>query len=933
VIILPEFTKEQQKAIKTDTGHLRIVACAGSGKTETISTRIARLIKNGEKPREIVAFTFTEKAADEMKARIRGILEKECPERADFGDMYIGTIHSFCFEMLKEIDPYYKTFEVLNEAQRVALVAKRKNLERLQIYAMRPLFANGNRAGVYQTINMFLYSVDLIMNEYIDIEKVTNERFKHAYKEYMNILDEKGTKYLDFSSMMYKLVKLLENDASKLAELNRRIKHLTVDEYQDVNTLQEKLIEFISIGAKSVCVVGDDDQCIYNWRGSHVRNIIEFKKKYEKKDYKVLDIPLEQNFRSTEAVIHTAREFIKKNSYRIDMKSMKSSDGMGKRYEEGDIIHYHFDEEEQEFDFIVQQIKSLVNTDYTDKHGQKFSLSYPDFAVLVRTNEDAAKVIHKFELSEIPCIAYSGSTVFDRPEIQLAMNCIAYIFDCNGFNMQSVPTFTQLQLDYKGVFKTKTYPKANSDEFIRKIDKIKTEINIIFRKSPNDYLKGLGFQEIYHKILGAMGSEIFSFGEVYSYNMAVLSQAISDYESVWIRLRASEIEGFFYFVYAYAQNHYAEIQHSDPTLINAVQVLTIHKAKGLQFPVVFIPCLIEKRPPWPVTSFVDTNLYDVNRYRGSIEDDRRLYYTAITRSEKYLFLTGSIERDGRTKRYKPHQFVQEFNKKYFSSSIKPIKRKISGLPPRVIHQKGIFPTSFSEISCYDRCPHDFHLRHIYGFNAGVPAPFGYGTNIHNILNLIHKNYIKEKKIPSEAEIERMFERMFTLRYATEKISEPMKKTGIQIVKNYVKLHKNDFNTILETEKRFEFVIDSALISGQIDLLKRVDDNGVVTGVEIIDFKTENDGEYRRDFEKQLRLYAVACLTSLGINPKKAIVHHLDKSGVSKKDDVDISKKKLDETKDDIKLSATSILKQKFNPKPSKVCQVCDWRKICHAKKK
>ena len=314
---------------------------------------------------------------------------------------------------------------------------------------------------------------------------------------------------------------------------------------------------------------------------------------------------------------------------------------------------------------------------------------------------------------------------------------------------------------------------------------------------------------------------------------------------------------------------------------------------------------------------------------GTDEDERRLFYTALTRSEKYLFITSSTYRIGRKSKYQPHPFIEELDKKYISDNME-LKRPKSGYPPRTLHS-GIYPTSFSELTTYDRCPYDFMLRNVFGYNAGVPAAFGYGTNIHNILNLIHKKYIISQEIPDETEIDNIFDYMFHLRYATPKISSNMQKAAKRVVKNYVEIQREEFRRILETEKRFEFVMDDAIISGQIDLLKKVDENGKLEEVEIIDFKNESANPvYTLDYSKQLRLYAIACLESLGLNPKKACIHHLDEN---KRSYVDISANKLNQTKKEIDNTIKYIMKKKFVARPSEKCGVCDYRYLCSNKYK
>lgn len=913
-------------AMEHDQGHLRIIACAGSGKTEVISRRISRLIQKGARPSEIVAFTFTEKAADEMKSRVRSILDEECPSKADFGDMYIGTIHSFCFHILQDLIPEYKNYDVLDPAKRVAYLSKSYIFNELNLWPFQHYGKTSAKLHRYTIINRFIETVDLIMMEDIDPQLIRKDRVRDTYYKYCELLER--DKYLDFSSMIYNLVKMLETDPGVLKELNDRIKHLVVDEYQDVNRIQEKLVEYISRGAESVCVVGDDDQCIYQWRGSFVENIISFKDKYSE-NYNVQDVSLDINFRSTKSVIYTAREFIKNNRNRLDFKNMQHSEKLERKFEDGDIIYHYLETEKNEHEFIHQKILSILGTDFLDKKNRPFSISEGDIAVLVRRNVDAAHLVEYLDSKGIECIAYSGSSIFQQDEVILAMDCIAYLFRCKSFNYRDSPSIGELKTSYENVFNDGKYPLASKDAFEKSIKKLKLKIDRIFDKGDKDYLGDLGLQAIYHKILSCFGSQDFGFTESFNYNFAVLSTAISDYESVWVRLRASEVKDFFGFAKAYGESNYVESKYSDVARINAVKILTIHKAKGLEFPVVFVPGVIKTRKMKFKNNFLDDDLYDAERYYGNDEDERRLFYTALTRSEKYLFISGSSYRIGRKTKYRQHPFIKELDKKYIAHEME-INRPASGFPPRTVHS-AIYPTSFSELTTYDRCPVDFQLRHVYGYNAGVPAAFGYGTNIHNILNVIHKNYMRTDEIPDKSEIDDIFKNMFHLRYATPKITENMQKGAKKVVKNYVDIQRDEFKRILETEKRFEFVMEDAIISGQIDLIKKMDERGQLEEVEIIDFKTETSNPvYRIDYSKQLRLYAIACLESLGLNPKKACVHHLDEN---KRSYVDITKRTLDATKNEISQTITSIMEKKFIPRPSEKCGFCDYRYLCAHKYK
>lgn len=929
-----QYTDEQKKVIGHDEGFLRVVACAGSGKTETISRRVAELIKKGVKPKEIVAFTFTEKAADELKSRIRSTLDRECPSKADFGDMYIGTIHSFCFHMLQELIPKYKNFDVLDPAKQVAYISKKDIFRELDLWSLKyygksKIVEDKPNLKDYSVIDRFIRTINIIMMEGMDPDDIVDVRskghLKYSYEKYMESIEKHH--YLDFSSMIYIFVKLLENNPEVLDELNQRVKHLIVDEYQDVNKIQEKLIEFIARGATSVCVVGDDDQCIFYWNGSFIENILSFNERYSEN---VMDVPLDVNFRSTEGIIRIASDFIKNNKKRLAIKDMACSNKLKRHYNKGDIIYKCLESVDEENEFILNKIRSLLWTDFTDKKNRPFALSEGDFAILVRRNADIAPIVDYLSENGIECVAYGGGSIFQRPEVLFAMDCIAYLFRCKTYKYKETPSLPDLRKKYVENFKG--YIEADVDFFIGSIETLKKEVDKIFDKE-KDYLGDLGLQAIYHKILSCFGAQRFKFSPSFNYNFAVLSKAISDYESVWIRLKATEVEGFFRFAQSYgeAKNVYLDPQYADASKLDAVKVLTIHKAKGLEFPVVFIPGAIKPKRKNHLITFLDKGCYEFDRYDGNLEDERRVFYTALTRSEKYLFITSTKKRHNKTTTYEPHPFIKELNHEFISEDLE-LKRPKSGYSSRP-HYNLFFPTSFSELTTFDRCPYDYLLRHVYGYNAGVPAAFGYGTNIHNILNKIHKDFIKNKKIPSEDDINIIFNEMFHLRYATDKISANMEKGAKKVVKNYVNVQKDEFNKILETEKRFEFVLEEALISGQIDLLKKIDDTGNVTEVEIIDFKTEGTQAntfYQLDYEKQLRLYAIACLKSLGLNPKKACIHHLNKNNRSY---VDISKSKLNETKEDVQSSIHKILTKEFKSKRSKTCDKCDYRYLCSLKGK
>ena len=903
---------EQRQIIDHDRGHLRIIACPGSGKTETVSRRVARLVGKGEKPAEIVAFTFTEKAAGELKFRIRSILDEACPEKSDFGDMYVGTIDSFCLHMLKQVRPEYRSFEILDANRRAAFVDRW-----YWDIGLRDL--QDERTGKWRTIGKFCDSVDRLITENVDISRVSDRVFAGCCEKYREKLREE--KFFDFVSITSTLLWVIREDAEARRYVGEHVRHVVFDEYQDVNMLQEDLLEALSEGARSVCVVGDDDQNIFQWRGSNIRHILDFDKKYA--GHKVTTGKLEVNYRATGGLAGMASRLIGNNKRRI-RKTMRADPGVKNPFERGDIVHRHFDTDTEEFGFIADTIGKLRHAAVSDRDGRRRRLSHADMAVIVRTNGDAARVAKYLAEHGIPYVADSGSSVFERDTVVLALDCLLYAFGHPGYATGEVPDRGDLEGRYNAAVKG-----GDAHAFAGGLEAVRRRAAAVSSGGADDWLGGLGLQEFYHRVLSAMGTERGILSETDLYGLAVLSRIIGDYEYVYRSLRARQVAGLKWFVRMFADSNYGDAAHEDPGLVDAVRILTIWKAKGLEFPAVFMPSF-EKRRSRPAPSlFVDDRLYDRARYSGGEEDERRAYYVAVTRSQKYLFMTGAARHEtGRQRRtpYAPHPFAAEMHGSELSDTARVMPEVSASAPPR---HEGLIPSSFSELSLYDRCPHDYRLRHDMEFNAGVPPAFGYGTNIHNILNKIHSDYIRNGRIPTKDEISGMFDRMFYMRFAPGRQSENMRKAGMRVVENYVRTHGSDFGRILETEKRFEFVMGGALISGSIDLLKKMDDDGRVDRLEIIDFKTDKRTDYQLDHREQVRFYAHAVQASLGYLPGRATIHYLD---TEKTEDVDIGEAELETTRGSITEKIGMIKTRTFGPAPEESkCRGCDFQAICSHK--
>ena len=260
-------TPEQLQAINHEGGNLLILACAGSGKTETLARRIASMVKKGAERASIVAFTFTDHAAEELKHRIRAKLEEAIPEEPSLGDMYVGTIHSFCLRVLREWKPEYRRYEVMDETRQAALTAANFvrfedsdsgiGLDRLR---------SRTRSNTYsETLKRFINTLNVIHQQQLDVGKIGDPTLAEAVQNYRDIAYGPPNYFVDFNNIIDSLIKFLEDNPDKLSDIRRKLTHVFVDEYQDVDDRQELLIRLLTDAGTGprITVVGDDDQALY----------------------------------------------------------------------------------------------------------------------------------------------------------------------------------------------------------------------------------------------------------------------------------------------------------------------------------------------------------------------------------------------------------------------------------------------------------------------------------------------------------------------------------------------------------------------------------------------------------------------------------------------------------------------------------------------
>lgn len=905
----PEFLK----------GNLQIIACAGSGKTEFVSERIAYMIyMKVAKPDQIVAFTFTDKAAEELKFRVRSKIHELLGKQPDIGDMYIGTIHAFAFKILQDFIPRYRGYDMLDEVGRLAFLSSIKRdidfdyiFNSLNKRYTWNFFKHGNKQNwAYRT---FIKDVDILREEGLTEEATLSDSFRNAYKIYLEKLEEK--RFLDFSSILRIAVDTLENDPSVRNKLRAQYSFFTVDEYQDVNPIQEKLIQLIS-GKSNVCVVGDDDQSIYQWRGADVKNIITFQKRYPNAAEHKLDV----NRRSCDAIVKTANDLISLNNPERLQKSIKDK---GLTSEPGDLYKILFPTQEKEIEWIVEKIQSLLGREFAEGDSTR-KLKYSDFAFLFRSvGNEAGPYIEALKAAEIPVIYAGTGGLFDTPEVSSIIKIFAFISECD-----------------KGVIYDDSFIKdihENLPEnFTITLKRLKTGILAIQESTKNQ--KRITIQGLYANVLSLLGLSDESFHEaeddVLLYNLGRLSQAISDYEVSREYLTFNSIKDFIWFIRLHGENAYdSGNTDSMAGLIDAVQVLTMHGTKGLGFPVVFMPSHFRRnRDPEFGATLLDISKFESDRFLNYPEDERRIYYVAITRSKKFLFVTSAEYKLGNTKRSPRSHFYDEIPATHFITSVIPDPTKRKPCTIDGISEEARFPTSYSELAYYLNCGYDYKMRFIYGFNPELVPALGFGKQVHNVINLLHKYYEDSGKIPSKALISQFIEDHFYLRYASDSVASRLKVGALKSLVKYVQMWEKDFSLSVKTERPFELEFDNALIAGSIDMIKREDGNESV--LEVIDFKTgKADNDLMHKYELQVQLYTIAAQEALGINTQKALIHFID-TDKNERLAVQTSPSALETAKEELSFALQGITKASFNrdARQDKICKSCDWCNMCPKRK-
>lgn len=629
--LLTGLNKEQQQAVQHTEGPLLILAGAGSGKTKVLTVRVAYLLAQGVNPYEILAITFTNKAAKEMKSRVEGLV----------GDVanriWLSTFHSFCAKFLRfEIDSflgYNSNFTIYDTSDSQAVIKaalKALNLDD-KYYPVGAMIA-----AISDAKNQLLFTSDFRKQA----RDFYQQKVADVYEYYERELRKNNA--LDFDDLLLVAVKLLQSNAAVLDKYSHRFRYVMIDEYQDTNHAQYLLAKLLASHWKNIAVVGDADQSIYAWRGADIQNILDFEKDYPN----CTSIKLEQNYRSTKIILDAANAVIDNNEGR-PKKNLWTDKTEGAK-----IQHFTAQSEHEEAAFIGDTIAKKH-----DIHG----VPYGDMAILYRTNAQSRVLEEALIKRALPYTMVGGTKFYDRKEIKDVLAYLRVLYNpFDDLSLLRIINVPKRSIGATTVAKLQDYARANGTSLFMTL----TQLHLV------DTIKGKTKEK-----LEEFGILIFTLvAEMEDKTVLDILESILDRTGYLAQLEESTDPQD----QARAENIgellsvAKDFQDTNPTgtvedfleqvaLVNDVDsfeqeeskvtLMTLHAAKGLEFPIVFLGGLEEGLFPHSRTLMNPEE----------IEEERRLAYVGITRAEKELYISNATTRTvfGRTSSYLPSRFIDE----------------------------------------------------------------------------------------------------------------------------------------------------------------------------------------------------------------------------------------------------------------------------------
>lgn len=970
--VIPEkVNSEQSKAIKHGRGPLLIVAGAGTGKTTVVTERIAHLIMKEQVPSDnILALTFTDKAAGEMQDRVERILP--------FGyvDLWVMTFHSFGERLLKAhaLDSGLSNdFKLLSATDQWLLI--REHLDEFDLAYYRPL---GNPTKfISALVKHFsrLKDEDISPDEYLKHAKALAKgktkktpedqaeadrvmELAKAYATYNQLLLDNNA--LDFGDLILYTLRLLRDRPAILKKYQQQFQYILVDEFQDTNWAQYELIKRLAAPRNNLTVVGDDDQSIYKFRGASVSNIIDFKKDFP--DAEV--IVLTKNYRTKQAILDLAHGFIQKNNPdRLEAKQ-ELFGGLSvlkkltaQREGKGEIHVFHQETQEAEARAVADRIEA--------SRAANQELSWDAFCVLVRANDHAQNFISEFERRGMPHLFLAAKGLFTKP---LVLDVLAYLRLLDNYHdsaslyrLLAIPLWgidhgDVVEMSYQAKKKTRSlYEQLRHDDVtVSEATRtgVKTLLALIAAHTELANTKSVG--EVLLQFLNDSGylKSITKNETTRSHEqVSLLRQLFKVIETFQQGERPATVKAFLKYIEHVTESGDAgSLEHDIETGPETIKIMTIHAAKGLEFPYVFIGNVVEQRfpgtnraDPIPVPdALVREHLPSGDAH---LQEERRLMYVAITRARDGIFFTLAEDYGGQ-RRKKPSAFLYELG--LLAPPIAAEKKK-APLPAREFkpsprqkdevakYLKREKQYSFTKLATYNDCP----WKYRYAFVLQVPKKesyaLSYGSSIHktlyNFFSLWQQRAKEQpavKETVSLTELLTMYQQSFIDDwYPSKKLMDEYRTKGEKALTAWYAKTVKSMPSVLRLEQVFNLKVDEFVINGAIDRIDRIGGTDAKPEVKIVDYKT---GKVKEKFDKddkyQLLIYALAVKDPNILNGE---VKELEYSFIDENATQSMTPTEKDATAalEWIRETVQGIQSGNFKATPNEmVCKFCDFREIC-----
>ena len=947
---------KKKEIIEHVDGPLLVIAGPGAGKTMAIVERVVNLIARHQvAPENILVSTFTEKAAAELVSRISDRMAEE-GLKVSLNEMYIGTMHSIFLRVLKDYAEFtrlkknYKTFDDFDQKYAVYrnLYKRFKPLPNLDLVS--PEQSNWSKAD---SICRF---VNKVREEAIDAETLLAGHepeivaLGEVYRTYQQILVEENA--IDFSAIQSEMLSLIDANPQVLKELQEKFTYLIIDEYQDTNTIQERILLKLCGKRANICVVGDEDQSIYRFRGASVRNILQFAANFPRGRCKT--VVLDTNYRSHPDIVDFYNQWMTACDWKDGKKRFRFDKTIrprtGKTFDACPTVVTLNGEDDEDWgdqliDFIRRLQKEKVVTD----------LNQIAFLFHSVRNKNVIALTERLEASGIPVFSPRSARFFEREETQLLIGLFMLLFpqvfkildEKEEYMPETVAYYrnaanrlaAKLKEDPQGTAELVKWAKRKAREHA-------------FLGAPTDYtFLGLFYEALKFPLFADYIKTDHDGTPRHSreaFNLALFSQLLAKFEYIyginvlspkWLESNLSHL--FTQFLHFMLKGGLEEFEDYDERVPSGcVSVMTIHQSKGLEFPVVCVGSL--SRNPRKSFTALDATLESKYFHRPPFEpldrikffDFWREYYVAFSRPQNLLILTGVQS--------KTRQFGKTFDE--------IVEDVMDWRDPRFVsknlHLEKIKKSSVkkdyaftSDILTYERCPTQYMVFRYLGFAEHRVQGTMFGSLVHQTIEDIHKTCLRGESV-SEAQIEDWFASNYTSLSLAMKtyLDETRREAALKQVKRYFERNSGAFGALVAAEYDVSIPTETYILRGVIDLVRGEGDT-----VEIVDFKTDrkpnvNSAEDRQriqNYHRQLEVYAHIVEEKFGKKVSKLHLYYTRAENESPYVSWDYSTVSVQKTLLSFDETVGKIESYKFSNKGVKMCKAtcdnCDLRYFCHFK--